>query len=84
MIKHATSHGLSVLVCTVLSSLIVEVFKPLLPNFFIKTVAYSEEMSGFLGINIPTEVLNTLLIATILGFIWGIFFKIRFVDKKKK
>ena len=83
MLKHAASHGLSVFVCTILSSIIVEMLKPLLPNYFIKTVAYTEEVSTFLGISISPEIVNTLLLASLLGVIWGIFFKLRFVNNKE-
>lgn len=78
MVKHASSHALSVFMCTIISSVLIELFKPLLPEVFAKFETYSKKILEVVPIPISSEYLNILLIATLLAILWGIFFKIRF------
>lgn len=78
MIKHASSHALSVFVCTIISAVIVELFKPLLPELFKKFEIYSVKILEIIPVPISPQYFNILLLATILGILWGIFFKLRF------
>lgn len=78
MVKHASSHALSVFMCTIISSVLIELFKPILPEVFAKFETYSKKILEVVPIPISSEYLNILLIATLLAILWGIFFKIRF------
>jgi len=79
MVKHATSHGLSIFSCTIISSLIVELFKPYLPEVFSKLKFVSEKIVTLSHLPLSPESMNILIIASALGIIWGIIFKLRFV-----
>jgi len=78
MIKHSTSHGFAVLGSTIVSALIVEVIKPLLPGVYKWMGKMSERILSYIPVSIPVKYFTILLIATILGFLWGAFFKSRF------
>ena len=77
MIKHATSHGMAVLICTVSSSFLVETLKPHFPKV-IRQIQYGS--ANFLkAANIPlhSDVFTVILLACLLAMIWGIFFKLK-------
>ncbi len=78
MVKHASSHALSVFMCTIISSVLIELLKPLLPGLFAKFEGYSKKILQVVPIPISPQYFNLLLIATVLGLLWGIFFKLRF------
>jgi hypothetical protein len=78
MVKHASSHALSVFMCTIISAILVELIKPLLPELFAKFESYTQQILSYVPIPVDPKYFNILLIATILGIIWGIFFKLRF------
>ncbi len=78
MIKHASSHGLSVFMCTIISAIIIELLKPLLPEMFSKFEIYSNKILEIIPLPISPQYFNILLIASVLGIFWGIFFKLRF------
>ncbi len=81
MVKHASSHGLSVFMCTIISAIIIELFRPLLPDIFAKIESYSNSILEIIPIPISPQYFNILMIASILGIIWGVFFKLRFVKE---
>ena len=80
MVKHSTSHGFAVLGGTIVASILVELLKPLLPDFFKSFEIISEKVLTFTHLPLSIESMNVLLIATILGLLWGVFFKWR-IDK---
>lgn len=82
MVKHATSHGLSVLVCTITASFMVELFKPQLPLFFVKIEEFGALLFGFFHVPIEYKYFDIMVVAAFLAIIWGIFFKIRFTGEK--
>jgi hypothetical protein len=77
IIRHASSHGFSVLICTIASALIIELLKPLLPNFMASLGKVSTRIVNAINLPMSVENMNILLLATILAVIWGIFFKLR-------
>ena len=79
MVKHASSHGLSVFVCTIISSFLIELLKPLLPKVFEKVDSYSSIILEYIPLPISGYYLSILILASLLGIIWGRFFKLRFV-----
>jgi hypothetical protein len=81
IIKHASSHGLSVLICTIASALLIELLKPKLPNLMIFLTNISEKITYVFNIGITIEDMNVILLAAVLAVIWGIFFKISLKTK---
>ncbi|MFW6046771.1 MAG: hypothetical protein ACOCP4_03165 [Candidatus Woesearchaeota archaeon] len=76
MIKHASSHGLSVLVCSILAALIVSVLEPIFPKLTDKMDALSVSVIDKLNLPMEASYFSIILIAVVLAAIWGIFFKL--------
>jgi hypothetical protein len=77
MIKHGTSHGISVFACTVLASFLVEFLKPVLPKIYEVFDRASLWMHSKIYIPVSVEQLSITLIASVLAILWGMFFKLR-------
>ena len=74
MKKHATSHGLAVLVCTIVSGVLVKVARDYYPH---AVEVVETRISGFvckLGWDISSNDLTSLLVAFVLAFLWGVAF----------
>ena len=82
IIRHASSHGLSVLICTIASAFLIELIRPLLPNLMAGFSRISTKIVNALYLPMTVENMNILLLATVLAVIWGIFFKLR-LNKKE-
>lgn len=80
MVKHSTSHGFAVFGGTITAAILVELLKPLLPEYFKSFEEISSKILAFTHLPMSLKSFNVLLIATILGLLWGIFFKWR-IDK---
>ena len=78
MVKHATSHGLSVFVSTLIAAVIIDLFRPLLPGLFKYFEKYTKLILDYIPLPISLKVFNIIIIASILGVLWGIIFKLRF------
>ena len=80
MIRHATSHGFSVLVCTIVSAFLIDILRPELPRL----MNYIENVSKFVVplFSLPFTVheFNIVLVASILALIWGVLFKLQKKD----
>lgn len=78
MIRHATSHGFSVLMCTIIGALLIDYIRPYTPWFY----CFLEDISRYLVITftLPFSIqqFNVILVASILAMIWGVFFKLRY------
>ena len=74
MIRHASSHGLAVLITVVASALLIEICKSLLPTLYARLEAPIATVAGWLGLTVAPDLLVTLVIAVGLGLIWGIGF----------
>ena len=57
----------------------VELFKPLIPEALTKLDYYSAIVVNSLNIPMPIEIMSLIIIATILGLIWGLLFKWKFI-----
>lgn len=85
MKKHASSHGLAVLVCTVTGGILVKMgydhYKPVVQvlekasSFIIDTANLDRDIYS-------VEAVSTLLLAIILAMIWGAAFSFMHSDKK--
>lgn len=77
MVRHATSHGFSVLMCTIISPFLIDVIRPALPRL----MNYIEKISGFLvalfSLPFSVQEFNIVLVASILAMVWGVFFKLQ-------
>ena len=79
MIKHGSSHAFAVLGSTVLSALIIELIKPLFPGF----LEWVEKKVNlyiikYIKADVSPRIVTILLLAVLLGFLWGAFFKRKF------
>jgi hypothetical protein len=64
--------------CTIISAILIELIKPLIPELFAEFEKYTNKILQIIPIPISPKYFNILLIATVLGILWGIFFKLRF------
>ena len=78
MIKHGSSHGLAVLVCTIISGLLVKLLQDLFPTLHERAIVFCSELVVDLGIPLEPNLIATLLIAVGLGVLWGVAFKYAF------
>jgi hypothetical protein len=78
VIRHASSHGLSILVCTIASAFIIELLRPKLPHLMSGLTNVSTKIVKAINLPMSVDDMNILLLATILAVIWGIFFKLGF------
>lgn len=80
MYRHGSSHGLALFLCTVASSILVHYLKPLFPPI----TKFLESVAGMLvdkaKIPLPKDTMVVIMVATVLAFIWGIFFKMKISD----
>ncbi|HLP71798.1 MAG TPA: hypothetical protein VK155_02775 [Bacteroidales bacterium] len=76
VLRHASSHGFSVLVCTIISALLIELLKPKLPHLMAGLAKISTKIISMINLPMSTENMNIVLLASILALIWGIFFKL--------
>jgi hypothetical protein len=77
MVRHATSHGFAVFMCTILSALLIEVLAPLIPKY----IGYLENISKFIvtffALPFSVKEFNIVLVASFLAMFWGVFFKLQ-------
>jgi len=79
MVKHTASHGFAVLGSTIVSALLIEAIKPLVPNFFLWFEnQIRENLLKYLPSNLSPKYVTIIILATLLGLLWGWFFKKRF------
>ena len=75
MLKHATSHGLSMLFCSIAAAFMIETSKPIWPELTLLLNKASFWLQDYIGNKISIEYLNIIIAASVLAFIWGIVFK---------
>jgi len=81
MKKHATSHGLAVLVCTVASGVLVKMGLEYKNDIIIQLNNFSRKIIDLLDIDFAPDAISTVLIAIILAAIWGVAFSFMHSDK---
>ncbi len=77
MVRHATSHGFSVLMCTIVSAFLVEVIRPNFPVIINSFERFSGYIVNLFSLPFTVREFNTVLVASILAMIWGAFFKLQ-------
>lgn len=78
MIKHGTSHGLSVFATTVIAAFLIEVFRPFLPKIWENVDKASIWLIEHFHVPVSVEYLSITITASTLAILWGFFFKLRF------
>ncbi len=81
MVKHGTSHGLSVLATTILAAFMIKIFKPFLPTIWNSIDKGSFWLIDKFHIPVSIEHLSITITASALAILWGFFFKLRFTNK---
>lgn len=76
MVKHGSSHGLAVLICTILAALLVDLLRPHFPGLLDRLAVLSNWIIDYIPVSFNTEQFSIIIVASILAIIWGIFFKI--------
>ncbi len=76
MIIHGSSHGIAVFVCTVTAALFADIVRTRLPGLFNTIGSIAVWLHGTIDLKLSVETINFLLYASILGFIWGMAYKI--------
>ena len=82
MKKHATSHGLAVIVCTIISGVLVKMAKDYFPAAVEMTEKFIFELTHKFGWNMPTRDLIVMLLAGVLALVWGVAFSFMHSDEK--
>jgi len=76
MVKHATSHGFAVLMCTIISAFLINTLSQLLPQVIRKVDELSILLINQFNVPLSIEYLSISIVASLLAMLWGIFFKI--------
>ena len=74
MKKHGLSHGLSVLVCTIASSLMVDMLREYVPLLDRTLYDLSTKVIEISGLHLSAQALSPLILASFLAVIWGMAF----------
>jgi hypothetical protein len=80
MKKHASSHGLAVLVCTVTSGIIVKIGYDKYPEAIKILENLSRWVKETFGVFLAVNEISTLTLAVILAVIWGAAFSFMHSD----
>ena len=78
MLRHASSHGLSIFFCTILSSILISYIKPLFPPLTRFLEGFARILADKINVPLEKDVIVIVIVASFLGILWGVFFKLRF------
>ncbi len=76
MIRHGSSHGFAVLICTVIAAVLIDLLRPHFPGILERLTKLSNWIVNYIPIPFSSEQFNVIVVASILAIIWGVFFKI--------
>ena len=82
MIRHGSSHGLAVLICTLPSGFLIAMLKAYLPDLLIVFSKVSIFLCTLLGLPYPPKSVELILVASVMACIWGAAFT--FMHKEKR
>ena len=80
MRKHASSHGLAMLVCTISSGWLVRMSYDHHPTVIRKVESFAQQVINAFSLAYSPEDLSTLFVAVLLAMIWGVFFAVMHRD----
>lgn len=84
MKKHAASHGLAVLICSIASGLLVRMGDRYYPDIMRTFEGHTHRMLTILDLPYSPRSIATLVIAVGLAVIWGIAFYFMHSDRKPR
>ncbi len=82
MKKHASSHGLAVLVCSITAGILIKICRDYYPAVARRIEKISRDIVTFFNIDYSPKTISTLLLAVILAVIWGCAFYLMHSDDK--
>jgi hypothetical protein len=74
MRKHGVSHGMSVLLCTMASGLLIDVVRDHMPVIYSMLRYVSGFIIYYTGLRFSIRGLSLLILASFLAMIWGMAF----------
>ena len=77
MIRHGSSHGFALLICTVAAALLIELIRPKIPNIIAFFDDFSYRLIALFNLPLESHFMSVIIAASMPAFIWGVFFKIR-------
>jgi len=81
MKKHATSHGLAVIVCTIISGVLVKMARDYYPVAVEMGEKLVRGLTHKFGWDLPSRDLIIMLVAGALALFWGIAFSFMHSDE---
>lgn len=81
MVRHATSHGLATLVCTLSSGMLVHMGRQFYPGLYGTVEKFCRNFLHVMKIDFSSTTLVTLIIALLLAMIWGVAFSFMHSDR---
>jgi len=76
MVNHGLSHGFAALVCAQSAGVLAEVLKIQMPVFYQMFYTSVASLLASMNWKLSAEFSINLLLIVILGFIWGVAFKV--------
>jgi len=76
-VKTGSSHGLAVLICTVLAAFLIEVLRPVVPRGINVFEIFSDRLLLIVELPLDAQQLAVTLFAATLAFVWGVVFRLR-------
>lgn len=74
MIRHGSSHGLAVLICTLASGFLIATLRAFLPDLLSVFSKGCIFLCSFLALPYPPKSVELILIAAVMASIWGAAF----------
>lgn len=82
MMRHGSSHGLAVLICTLASGFLIAMLRAYLPELLVVFSRISAFLCALLGLPYPPKSVELVLIAAVMASIWGAAFSFMHKDKR--
>lgn len=82
MIRHGSSHGLAVLICTLASGFLIAMLRAFLPEVLDVFSKISVFICILLHLPYPPKSVELILVAALMAGIWGIAFSFMHKDKR--
>ena len=74
MTKHGVSHGSAVLVCSIASTLLVDIIRKHVPFIYGMVDKFSTFIKSTIDLKYGSENISIITYATVLAVIWGVAF----------
>lgn len=82
MKKHASSHGLAVLFCTIAAGILIKMGRDYYPVMALRMEKFSTYIVTTFDLDYSPRAVSTLMLAVVFAVIWGIAFSFMHSDKK--